>query len=55
MKYRILNENGTYHNAGTGEPSWFTLEQARSIVNYEAGQKIVEHNGVEILWEILNQ
>lgn len=41
------------HNAGTGEDSWFTLQKARSLVNYEIGQRIVEHDGVNILWEIL--
>ncbi len=53
MKYRIQNSNGTYLNAGTGLDSWFTLDQARKLVNYDEGQRIVEHNGVDILWEIL--
>lgn len=52
-KYRIQNENGTFLNAGTGVDSWFTLEDARKLVNYEIGQRIVEHNGVSILWEIM--
>lgn len=51
-KYRIQNENGTFKNAGTGLDSWFTLEQARILVQYDLGQRIVEHNGVEILWEV---
>lgn len=51
MKYRIQNENGTFLNAGTGEESWFTLEQARNIVDYNKGQRIVEHDGVNVLWE----
>jgi len=50
--FRIQNANGTYLNAGTGLDSWFTLEDARNIVNYEIGQKIVEHNGVAVLWQI---
>jgi len=50
-KYRIQNENGTFLNAGTGLGSWFTLEDARKIVS--EGQRIVEHDGVNILWEIL--
>ena len=53
MQYRIQNLNGTFLNAGTDLNSWFTLEQARKIVNYEIGQKIVEHDGVNILWETL--
>jgi hypothetical protein len=52
LKYRIQNSNGTYFNAGTGLDSWFTLEKARQIVDYKNGQRIVEHNGVDILWEI---
>lgn len=53
MKYRIRNENGTFLNAGTGLNSWFTLDQARKLVNREIGQQIVEHDGVNVLWEIL--
>lgn len=52
MKYRIQNEDGTFLNAGTGNDSWFILEDARKLVNYEIGQRIVEHNGVQILWEV---
>lgn len=52
LKYRIQNEDGTFLNAGTGLDSWFTLEEARKQVNYEEGQRIVESNGVEILWEV---
>jgi hypothetical protein len=49
-KYRIKNKNGTFHNAGTGLDSWFTLEQAREIVSED--QIIIESDGVNILWEI---
>lgn len=49
--YRIQNENGTFLNAGTGFDSWFTLEDARAKVNYEIGQRIIESDGVNILWE----
>ncbi len=52
-KYKIRNQNGTYLNNGTDKPSWFTLEEARSIVNYAIGQMIVEHDGVNALWEVL--
>ena len=50
--FRIRNENGTILNAGTDSASWFSLENARNLVNYEAGQMIVESDGVNILWEI---
>jgi len=50
--YKIQNANGTFMNAGTDEPSWFNLEDARKLVNYDRGQRIVEHDGVNILWEI---
>lgn len=53
MKYRIQNSDGTIFNAGTGNDSWFTLEDARKLVDYSKGQRIVESNGVNILWEIL--
>jgi len=53
MKYRIKTKEGKYLNAGTGKPSWFTLEQARQTVNYEQGQKIVENDGMNDLWEVL--
>jgi len=51
--YRIRQEDGTFLNAGTGNDSWFTLDQARNLVDYSAGQMIVEHDGVNVLWEIL--
>ena len=51
-KYRILNADKTYLNAGTDKGSWFNLADARKTVNYDKGQIIVEHNGVDILWEI---
>lgn len=51
--YRIQNNDGTIFNAGTGNESWFTLEDAHKLVNYEIGQRIIEHDGVNILWEIL--
>ena len=52
-KYRIQNADGTILNAGTGKDSWFNLETARKKVNYRIGQRIVEHDGVNILWETL--
>jgi hypothetical protein len=50
--YRIQNENRTFLNAGTGLESWFNLEYARKLVNYEIWQRIVECNGINILFEI---
>ena len=52
LKYRIRKADGRFLNAGTDEPSWFTLIQARKLVNYDEGQTIVESDGVNILWEI---
>lgn len=58
-KYRIMTEDGRFKtehgvikNAGTGRNSWFNLEEARSLVNYSAGETIVEHDGVNVLWEV---
>ena len=50
--YRIQNHDRTLKNVGTDLPSWFTLEDARKEVDYEKGQRIVEHDGMNILWEI---
>jgi len=52
LRYRIQKEDGRFLNAGTGEDSWFTLDQARQIVDYSKGQRIVEHDGMNVLWEI---
>ena len=53
LKFRIQNSDRTFFNAGTGKNSWFTLDKARSLVNYNKGQRIVESDGVNILWEVL--
>lgn len=53
IKYRILNLDNTFLNANTGFNSWFDLETAKKLVNYDKGQKIVEHDGINVLWEIL--
>lgn len=52
LRYRIRKSDGTFLNAGTGKDSWFTLKEARELVNYEEGETIVEHDGVNVLWEI---
>jgi hypothetical protein len=49
--YRIQNEDGTVLNAGTGLESWFTIEQARKLVNYDLGQRIMMHDGFRFLFE----
>lgn len=53
VKYRIQNQDGTFLNAGTDLNSWFTLEVARKTVDRSKGQRIVEHNGVHVMWETL--
>lgn len=52
MRFRIQKADGKFLNTGTDKPSWFTLEQARKTVDYSKGQRIVEHDGVNVLWEI---
>jgi hypothetical protein len=51
-KYRILTKDLRILNAGTDLPSWFTLEKARKIVNRDKGEAIIEHDGINILWEV---
>ena len=50
--YRIQREDGTFLNAGTDSPSWFDLDSARLLVNRSAGERVVESDGVNILWEV---
>lgn len=52
MKYRIQTKDGKFLNAGTGLDSWFTLDKARKLVDYNKGQRIIESDGVNILWEV---
>lgn len=51
-KYRIKKPCGRFVNAGTGLPSWFTLDQARKLV--KSDQMILEFCPVtgQKLWEI---
>ena len=51
--YRILTADKKFLNAGTDLPSWFTLKEAYDLVDYMSGEIIVEHDGVNILWEVL--
>lgn len=48
-EYRIQNADGTILNAGTDKGSWFTIEQAREIVDRSKGQKIVWDTGAFIM------
>lgn len=50
-RYRIRKADGRFLNAGTGENSWFTLSQARTLVKYSEGEQIIESDGVNVLWE----
>jgi hypothetical protein len=51
--FRILKLDGRFLNAGTGLPSWFTLQQAKNLV--KSDQIIFEFCPVtgQKLWEIL--
>ena len=53
IRYRIQTSTGRILNAGTGQDSWFSLEKARALVNYNNGERIVESDGLNILWEVL--
>lgn len=52
--YRILNSDMTIKYAGTGLYSWFTLEYAREIVDYQKGEMIYEYNmtSMERMYEV---
>ena len=52
-EYRIQKADGRYLNTGTDKPSWFTLEEARKLVNYDAGERIIWHDGMYALCETL--
>jgi flagellar basal body rod protein FlgG len=52
LKYRIQTSDGRIKYAGTGHDSWFTLERAREMVNRPEGERIIESDGVNILWEV---
>ena len=51
--FRIQCADRTIKYAGTDTGSWFTLNAARAIVNHEQGERVIEHDGVNILWEVL--
>jgi hypothetical protein len=52
--YRILTADYKIKFTGTDNPSWFTIEAAKSLVDYSKGEKIYEYNSKgERMWEIL--
>lgn len=51
--YRIYTKDGRVLYTGTERGSWFTLEEARKIVNRSKGEMIYKCNGSDKLWEIL--
>ena len=51
-RYRILNKDYRLMYTGEGN-SYFTLEQAKKLVNRIKGEKIYEYRNGERLWEIL--
>jgi hypothetical protein len=46
--YRIQKADGKIKYAGTDEPSWFCIDRARELVDYNNGERIVESDGVDI-------
>lgn len=52
-QFRIETKDHRFKFAGTGQNSWFTLQRAKELVDYKAGERVVECNGYGILWEVL--
>jgi hypothetical protein len=52
ITFRIKSADGRLLNAGTDKPSWFNLDTARQLVNRAAGQRIIEHNGMQEVCEV---
>ena len=51
--YRILTAEGKVKFTGTEMGSWFTLENARNLVNYSEGEMIYQYdNNGERLFEV---
>lgn len=50
--YRIRKADGRIKYVGTNKGSWFSLEEARKIVDRSKNETIVEGDGMNILWEI---
>jgi hypothetical protein len=53
-KYRILNASGKVMYTGANIGSWFTLEQAKVLINRENGEMIYEYSEdlQNRLWEV---
>jgi hypothetical protein len=53
-KYRIRTKDGLLIGTGIGGKSWFTLEEAKRIVDRKKGQNIIEIDPVSgrVLWEV---
>lgn len=52
--YRILTEDRRIKFTGTILGSWFTLDQARSIVDRDSNEMIYEFNtNGDPMWEVL--
>jgi len=41
--FRISRKDGSVKYAGTGEDSWFDIEDARDKTNYSKGEKIYSY------------
>jgi hypothetical protein len=55
VRYRIHTEKRRIKYAGTGSDSWFTLEQAKKLVDTKKGEAIYEYDlrTMNPLWEVL--
>ena len=53
-KYKILNSDLKVQYTGTIKGSWFTLKEARRIVDYDKGEMIYEYSGgfTDRLWQV---
>jgi hypothetical protein len=53
-RYRIITADQKIKFAGTDRPSWLTLEQAKSEIDYSKGEMIYEYDkSGNRLWEVL--
>jgi hypothetical protein len=52
--FRILNQEGNVKYTGTITGSWFTLEDAKKLVNRSNGESIYEYSmkTMSKLWEV---
>lgn len=42
--YRILDKNYNVKYTGTNTGSWFSLEDAKNLVNYSNGEKVYQYD-----------